>query len=57
MKKKVSKILWHGSEVDDKGKPIYPPAIPSDPTVEGDYSLEVLNEGEIYIMKILLLKL
>lgn len=49
MKKKVSKILWHGSDVDDKGKPIYPPAIPNDPTAEGDHSLEILNEGEIYI--------
>lgn len=48
MKKRISKILWHGSDVDDQGKPVYPPAAPNDPTEE-DRSLEVLNEGELYI--------
>lgn len=47
MKKNISKILWHGNEVDEKGAPVYPPAAPVDPTE--DRSLEGLNRGEIYI--------
>lgn len=47
MKKNISKILWHGNEVDEKGTPVYPPAAPVDPTE--DRSLEGLNRGEIYI--------
>lgn len=47
MKKNISKILWHGNEVDEKGSPVYPPAAPVDPTE--DRSLEGLNRGEIYI--------
>lgn len=47
MKKNISKILWHGNEVDEKGTPVYPPAAPVDPAE--DRSLEGLNRGEIYI--------
>ena len=49
MKKHISKILWHGSDVDEKGAPIYPPAVVDNPSSEEDHSLEGLNRGEVYI--------
>ena len=42
-KKRLTKTLWYGADVDDKGAPIVPEA-----AKEGD-SLGGLNEGEIYI--------
>lgn len=42
-KKKLTKYLWHGSDIDAEGNPIIPEAAP-----EGEHILG-LNEGEIYI--------
>lgn len=42
-KKKLTKYLWFGSDVDDKGKPIVP-----EPAKPGEH-LGGLNEGEVYI--------
>ena len=41
--KLVSKILWHGNDVDSEGNPIYPPASSDKDHLDG------LNRGEIYI--------
>ena len=30
MKKKVTKELWYGSEIDKDGNPVYPPLAPSE---------------------------
>lgn len=44
MKKKlVSKILWHGNDIDNEGNPIYPNAASDKDHLDG------LNRGEIYI--------
>lgn len=44
MKKKlVSKILWHGNDIDGEGNPIYPIAASDKNHLDG------LNRGEIYI--------
>ncbi|WP_196065245.1 hypothetical protein [Bacteroides cellulosilyticus] len=44
MKKRVSKILWYGSDVNPDGSPIIPDVSPNI-----ERNLEGLNEGEIYI--------
>ena len=44
MKKKVTKELWYGSEIDEDGNPVYPPLAPSEAR-----HLEGLNQGEVYI--------
>ena len=44
MKKKVTKELWYGSEIDKDGNPVYPPLAPSEAR-----HLEGLNQGEVYI--------
>jgi hypothetical protein len=44
MKKKVTKELWYGSEIDKDGNPVYPPLAPSE-----ERHLEGLNQGEVYI--------
>lgn len=44
MKKRVSKILWYGSDVNPDGSPIVPDVSPNI-----ERNLEGLNEGEIYI--------
>ena len=46
MKKRVSKILWYGSDVNPDGSPIIPDVSPNI-----ERNLEGLNEGEIYIHK------
>lgn len=43
-KKKLTKILWYGSEKDANGNPIVPDISPN-----AERHLEGLNEGEIYI--------
>lgn len=43
LKKKLTKYLWFGSDVDSKGNPITP-----QPAPEGE-PLDGLNEGELYI--------
>lgn len=42
-KKRLTKYLWYGSDVDDKGNPLVPIAAPANDHLAG------LNEGEIYI--------
>lgn len=42
-KKRLTKYLWYGSDVDSEGNPIVP-----DVSAEGDH-LSGLNEGEVYI--------
>lgn len=44
IKKRLSKIMWYGSDKDSNGNPIVPPISPS-----LEKHLEGLNEGEIYI--------
>lgn len=44
MKKRISKILWYGSDVNPDGSPVVPDVSPS-----LEKNLEGLNEGEIYI--------
>lgn len=44
MKKRVSKILWYGSDINPDGSPVIPNVSPSI-----EKNLEGLNEGEIYI--------
>ena len=44
MKKRISKILWYGSDVNPDGSPIIPDVSPNI-----ERNLEGLNEGEIYI--------
>ena len=42
-RKRLTKTLWYGSDVDKEGKPIVPSAAPEDKPLDG------LNEGEVYI--------
>lgn len=42
-RKRLTKTLWYGSDVDNDGNPIVPSAAPEDRHLDG------LNEGEIYI--------
>lgn len=43
MKKRLSKTLWYGSDIDKEGKPVLPPL------AEEANDLEGIHEGEIYL--------